>query len=842
MSPRSPIWWPAVAGLAFLLVIGLGCKKPPRDLSGFPCQGDQGCLSGWVCHPQLQICVPEITVACDGSALCPSTINSGDPCDSDGSFVPCQDGEFSCKAGCRTCDLATGWSPCVCDTGTIENCSACGDDCLALPNVSEATCDGSSASPVCLMTNCDGGWSDADGLMENGCEAPCTTIGLETCNGDDDDCDGTIDDMTPEAVFAECDAAAPDVGVQEWQCTGACAVSLCLADLHDINGVPADGCEYACAVIGAESCNAVDDDCNGLVDDLAPADLTADCATQFPAAVGVNTWLCPGACTIGSCSAARHDINGLVVDGCEYSCTATGSETCNGIDDNCSGGRDDLAPAEVDADCSLQYPVAQHVTSWVCTGACAIGACEANWTNATGGLADGCETACTPTVPATEVCDDVDNDCDGTTDNPGAPGCTIHYLDLDGDGFGQLSDTLCLCAPSGYYSTTTSGDCDDNNSNCTTDCTDLDGDGYCVTSDCDDTGVTGGSCFVGCSTYFADDDSDTFGDGTRSSISCVAPAGYVGNSDDCDDTRPNCTLDCADADGDGYCMGVDCDATDSNPNCYSDCTDVDGDGYCVNTDCNDDDPGCTWDCSLCAPGMLLLTTTTPLPLCGVAILSLDFGGSLIVAAADITCSARRQTLDGVTGFETGVGSWTGGSDTRTKNWPAGFPASCGSVGSYLEFSRTGGTLMLGSPIDATGYVELEVSLVAGYKGAPPAGENLQLLGCCGPSCSPSQFATVLNQSSGGTDACSSYSLQAPSYADACASLTLHLQWTSSGNYVGIDDLAVTGIAALQPMSNSGGGFFTTSLTSCTPADVVVDCTWDDGTNPSRSDTITVRFQ
>ena len=61
---------------------------------------------------------------------------------------------------------------------------------------------------------------------------------------------------------------------------------------------------------------------------------------------------------------------------------------------------------------------------------------------------------------ATEVCDGVDQDCDGVVD----------------DGFDLDSDGLTSCG----------GDCDDANANCTTDCTDADTDGYCVTTDCDD--------------------------------------------------------------------------------------------------------------------------------------------------------------------------------------------------------------------------------------------------------------------------------------------------------------------------------------------------------------------
>jgi hypothetical protein len=107
---------------------------------------------------------------------------------------------------------------------------------------------------------------------------------------------------------------------------------------------------------------------------------------------------------------------------------------------------------------------------------------------------------------AEEVCNGIDDNCDGQIDE----GFTLYtyYLDADNDGYGNPANTLQACsAPAGYVSDNT--DCDDSNDavnpaaaevcngiddNCDGQidegcsvCTDVDGDGWCVENgDCDD--------------------------------------------------------------------------------------------------------------------------------------------------------------------------------------------------------------------------------------------------------------------------------------------------------------------------------------------------------------------
>ena len=129
---------------------------------------------------------------------------------------------------------------------------------------------------------------------------------------------------------------------------------------------------------------------------------------------------------------------------------------------------------------------------------------------------------------ATELCDGVDNDCDGVTDEDDAADAELWHLDQDGDGFGDAASSRWACElPKGYAADST--DCDDlepsKNPGATELCDGLD-------NDCD--GVTDEDDAADTPTWSLDGDNDGFGGGSAAVVACEAPGGYgLGVADCC---------------------------------------------------------------------------------------------------------------------------------------------------------------------------------------------------------------------------------------------------------------------------------------------------------------------
>ena len=137
-------------------------------------------------------------------------------------------------------------------------------------------------------------------------------------------------------------------------------------------------------------------------------------------------------------------------------------------------------------------------------------------------------TATTRTVTsthATEVCDEIDNDCDGDVDS-GASDASTFYADTDADGFGDVSSTTTSCsAPEGYVDDAT--DCDDGDESVNPDATET-----CNGTDDDCDGSVDEDAFD--ATTYYDGDGDGYGTDGSTADACSLPDGAA-EAGDCDD-------------------------------------------------------------------------------------------------------------------------------------------------------------------------------------------------------------------------------------------------------------------------------------------------------------------
>ena len=410
---------------------------------------------------------------------------------------------------------------------------------------------------TCSVTN-DLGTCTADRTCDQACLA--ATPAAEACNNKDDNCNG----QTDEGMTGLTCETTNEFGT----CTGTqtCANGLATCS----GGTPK-----------AETCNSADDNCDGQTDEEGAANCTVYyrdddgdrhgrdddhkclCAPKgvYTATVGddcddTKAAVNPGATEV--CNAGiDDDCDGITDPAGSANCTkyypdldldtwgVTAGEVCLCAavapttatrDGDCNDGETAVHPGvtelcnDVDDNCNGSTDEGNPGGGGACTTGL-LGACAAGTKACQGG-----SVVCLQNVAATaETCNGVDDNCDGATDEDGAQGCATLYLDTDGDTYGAISSNRCLCSsqiPAGY--TATRGQ----------DCNDLDGNvnpsksEACATVGIDDNcnGQTDEANAAGCTNYFRDQDGDTFGS-TETQCLCAAVGQYnVTRSGDCCDT------------------------------------------------------------------------------------------------------------------------------------------------------------------------------------------------------------------------------------------------------------------------------------------------------------------
>ena len=348
----------------------------PFDLGHICYAGEGICRRGG-----MTICAPDGSggLACDAVPLPPDPLGEicgdGTDDDCDGQVDEGFDLGQPCRVGRGACERA-GVLACG-EDGRVTVCSAvegqpaaehCGDGL-------DDDCDGRVDEGFEVGTACVAGIGACARQGHTTCSADGTTVACdadeggsteELCgDGRDDDCDGRVDEGF-------------DMGAACTDGVGACARSgIVVCDAARVG----TECSARAAAPGVERCgDGRDDDCDGQVDEGFP--LGAVCEAGVGACRRIGRVVCTAAADDVTCSARAGD---------------PAVELCNDLDDDCDDAIDE------------GYRVGDG---------CEVGQGECRNTGAMICLADGGDATCDalPLPPQAERCDTRDNDCDGNVD------------------------------------------------------------------------------------------------------------------------------------------------------------------------------------------------------------------------------------------------------------------------------------------------------------------------------------------------------------------------------------------------------------------------------------------
>ena len=351
---------------------------------------------------------------------------------------------------------------------------ACGGDTKDAESTSDAGVVDADGDGATAAVDCD----DADASVHPGAE--------EICNAIDDNCDGVIDEPAADGSTFYRDHDGDGYG------DNTVSMQACAAP----DGFTSDDgdCDDAEAAVYP---GAPEDDCTD------PVDYNCDGSTGYADLDGDGTPAC------NDCDDTDPDVNPYA------------AEICNdGVDDNCDGVADEEGSVGeqmwfADADGDLHGDPAVQLVS--CSQP------EGFVDNS-----DDCDDSASEANPSgVEVCDGLDNDCDGTVDGPDPIGGMTVYVDADGDGVGTTAVSRIVCTPEDDF-VSVSGDCDD------TDPSAFPGaEEVCDGVDNDCSGEADEGLLM---TVYPDPDGDGYGMALLPMEACVVESGMSATAGDCDET------------------------------------------------------------------------------------------------------------------------------------------------------------------------------------------------------------------------------------------------------------------------------------------------------------------
>ena len=425
----------------------------------------------------------------------------------------------------------------------VEHCDGVDEDCD--DDVDEEAIDFST-----FHADADGdGYGDPNSGIQ-ACEAPQDAVadasdcddsladvspaGTERCDGVDEDCDGRVDDDPVDGTVFYEDQDADTWGGAEWRaCTQPAGAVTVSGDCDDAAASRFPGAD--------EFCNGADDNCDGTVDEDSAVDVTPFYADADGDGYGdAATVHMSCAAGVGEVADATDCNDGVAT------VHPSAAEHCDGVDEDCDGAVDEEAfdfttfYADTDGDGFGNLSAPQS--------ACSL---PAGYSTDAADCDDG-SAAVSPA--AMELCNSLDDDCDGTTDENDAADVPLWYTDADGDGYGTDSSAAPSCTqPAGTVAL--AGDCADSDAAHSPETPETcDG----VDENCngliDDSPVDGLA-------YYLDGDGDGYGDTATLATACTAPAGSSSVDGDCDDRSASIAPGAAET-----CDGIDedCDGTADN--------------------------------------------------------------------------------------------------------------------------------------------------------------------------------------------------------------------------------------------------------------------------------------